>query len=104
MKIHPILIGILNAVLPGLGYLIIRERTVFASLMLLGLLLFSVVTFTDPSPAFSPLFLSTTVLGRFLEGISYTLISIAFGYDAYDMAKRKPAAGLIVSPASTTLS
>lgn len=91
MKAHPILIGVINAVIPGLGYLILKERLVLGWCMFIAMILFAFVTFSDPSPAFDTTLFAVTPLGKFLEGLSYALAVFAFGYDAYDLAKKKQA-------------
>ncbi|MEA2702034.1 MAG: hypothetical protein QOE22_743 [Candidatus Parcubacteria bacterium] len=89
MKIHPVLIGIVNALVPGLGYLILRERLVLGWGMFLAMIFFMIVTLTDPSPAFDTVLFAISPTGRLLECASYALAIIAFGYDAYDLAKKK---------------
>ena len=86
---NPVLVGVVNAILPGLGYLIIKERVVFGWLMLVGMVLFSIVMLTDPSPAFATMLFAVSETGKILEGISYVLIVLGFAYDAYDLARRK---------------
>lgn len=85
----PVLIGIANALIPGLGYLILKERLILGWGMFIAMLLFAFVTLTDPSPAFDMVLFAVTPTGRVLEGISYTLAVISFGYDAYDLARKK---------------
>ena len=87
MKTHPVLIGIVNAIIPGLGYLLIKERVVFGWCMLVAFILFVVVTFIDPSPAFNAAFFSISPAGKILEAVAYVFALFAFGYDAYDMAR-----------------
>jgi hypothetical protein len=89
MKTHPILIGIANAIIPGLGYLILKDRLVLGWCMFIAMILFMVVTLTDPSPAFDTILFAVTPIGRLLEGASYVLAVFAFGYDAYDLARAK---------------
>lgn len=83
------LIGIANALIPGLGYLILKERLVLGWCMLAAMLLFGFVTLFDPSPAFDTLLFAATPVGRLFEGLSYILAIFAFGYDAYDLAREK---------------
>jgi hypothetical protein len=86
---NPILIGIINALIPGLGYILIRERVVFGVLTLTSAVLLAIVMFTDPSSAFAATLLAESPAGRALEGISYALGMFAFAYDAYDLARTK---------------
>ena len=85
----PILIGIANALIPGLGYIILRERLFLGWGMFIAMVLFAFVTLSDPSPAFDTVLFAVTPTGRFLEGLSYSLAILAFGYDAYDLARKK---------------
>lgn len=87
---HPIVIGLLNAIIPGTGYLIIRERLVLGTSMLIASVLFMYVTFTDPSTAFDSMLFAVSPLGRTLECISYLAAMIGFAYDAYDLATKQP--------------
>ncbi len=86
---HPILIGVINAIFPGLGYVLIRERLVLGLGMLIAMVLFMIVSFTDPSPAFDTVLFSISPTERLLEGLSYAFAVLAFAYDAYDLAKKK---------------
>lgn len=89
MTIHPILVGIINAFIPGLGYLILRERPILGWCMFIAIVLFTFVTFSDPSPAFDTALFAVTPTGKLLEGLSYVLAVFGFGYDAYDLARTK---------------
>ena len=100
MRTNPILIGIVNAILPGLGYLILKERLVFGWSIFLAVLLFALVAFTDPSPVFDMTLIAVSATGRSLEGVAYALAILAFGYDAYDLARKKRAATPVSSSAS----
>ncbi len=86
---NPFIVGVINALIPGLGYLLIRERIVFGWLTLASLALYTIVMFTDPSPAFTAAFLSYSEMGRVIEALSYGLGMLAFGYDAYALARHK---------------
>lgn len=87
MKIHPVLIGVLNAIIPGLGYLIVRERIVFGWLMLASFILYIPLMFIDP--AHQQLIFAQTDTGRLFESLIMILAIFAFGYDAYDLARKK---------------
>jgi hypothetical protein len=95
MKTHPLLVGIANALIPGLGYIILKDRLVLGWCMLVSMLLFGFVTLSDPSPAFDTILFAVTPTGRVLELVSYALSIFAFGYDAYDLARKK---ALILTP------
>ncbi|HEY0010512.1 MAG TPA: hypothetical protein VGB97_01195 [Candidatus Paceibacterota bacterium] len=99
MHANPISAGIVNALIPGLGYLLIRERMVFGTLTLMASVLFGIVILTDPAPAHQEILLSVGTVGRYLEGLSYFIAGLAFGYDAYDLVRRKHAAALLVQTA-----
>lgn len=93
MSIHPILVGIVNALVPGLGYLVIKERLALGGGMFAAAVLFMLAMLVDPSPALgTTLLLAVTPVGQILEGCAYALAVVAFGYDAYDLAKKKRAA------------
>lgn len=87
----PVLIGIANALIPGLGYLLLKERLVLGWGMFISTILFGFVTLFDPASAFDTLLFAVTPIGRLLEGISYALAVLAFGYDAYALAHEKRA-------------
>ncbi len=71
MKIHPIVAGVCNAVLPGLGYLLIDERKVFGWLMLAGSAACIILSFFEPAFISQTFFVSHTAGGKFLEGTWY---------------------------------
>jgi len=83
---NPYLIAVGNALIPGLGYLILRKRQIFGTLVFIGTVAWYAMTFLDPAAA--PPF-STTVLGNMLEVIAVIATTIAFGYDAYALAKEQ---------------
>jgi hypothetical protein len=89
MKLHPVVVGIINAVLPGAGYLIIRERMIFGGLLLAGSLVAFMLGFVEPVYIPNTLLVSTSLPGMGLEGIWYLLFMLAYGYDAYAMADAK---------------
>lgn len=86
----PILLGIVNAFVPGLSYLILRKRVVFGTLLVLGMLSWLVLSFVEPSHPLgwnAPMLYATTMLGMILEGGFYVFAMAAFGYDAYRLAR-----------------
>jgi|GEM_PF-2684350 len=96
MNMHPILAGVLNAIFPGLSYLLLRERVVFGATLFVAILLFMLVSFMDPSPAFDTVLFASSPRGRLLEAVSYALAFLAFGYDAYELARRKRAGSAVI--------
>lgn len=89
MKTNPVFLGIANAILPGLGYLILKERVVFGWLLLIGTIALVLSETMDFNNMARPLFLATTLAGKWLEGFWMLITGIAFGYDAYDLARQK---------------
>ncbi|MEO6536622.1 MAG: hypothetical protein ABIT47_02925 [Candidatus Paceibacterota bacterium] len=89
MKLHPILVGIINAVLPGAGYLIIRERMIFGGLLLAGSAVALLLGLVEPVFIPNSLLVSTTIPGKSLESLWYLFFMIAYGYDAYSIADAK---------------
>ncbi len=96
MKLHPILVGIINTILPGTGYLIIRERMVFGGLILAGSVVAILLGFVEPVFVSNSFFASTTTPGQILEGLWYFFFMLAYGYDAYSIAEAKRKAMLPV--------
>jgi phosphotransferase system glucose/maltose/N-acetylglucosamine-specific IIC component len=90
---HPVLLGIINALLPGLGYLLLGQRKVFGGILFSGVVCSLLIMVVEPSSLYIWL-LTTTPLGNVLEVASYTLFTIAFGYDAYALAKEAHAPDL----------
>src|SRR3989344_7623691 len=80
MTKNPWIAGILN-IIPGLGYLYLGKRKVFAGLLLLSLLITIMDKIFNPWPDMS------TTLFYWIEG---TLILSAFFYDAFMETKNKP--------------
>jgi len=77
MTKNPWIAGILN-IIPGLGYLYLGKRKVFAGLLLLSLLIGFIDGFLNPWPEI-PITL--------LLLIEIALLLFAFMYDAYQEAK-----------------
>jgi len=77
---NPVLVAIANFLLPGLGYLMLRKRTVFGALLFAGTVLNIIYTF-----GFPPEFVWHEATWIVFVGGVITLI--AFGYDAYSLAK-----------------
>lgn len=92
MKIHPVVAGICNAVVPGLGYLLIDERKVFGWLLLAGSLSCLALSFVEPAFLSQSFFVSTSLGGKFLEAAWYLCFVIAYGYDAWSLGMKKRAA------------
>jgi len=86
---RPLFIGIVNALVPGLGYLLIKERIGFGTLVLFGTALAALLLFVEPGYGTS-FFLAVTPLGKTLEIAASISLVLAFGYDAYRLAADKP--------------
>ncbi|CAN5734921.1 hypothetical protein BH11PAT2_BH11PAT2_09970 [soil metagenome] len=89
MKIHPVVVGIINAILPGAGYLVIRERMIFGGLLLAGSAVALLLGFIEPVYIPNTLLVSTSFPGMGLESLWYLLFMLAYGYDAYAIADTK---------------
>ena len=89
MRFHPIVIGIVNAVVPGLGYLLVDERRVFGWLLLGGSVCCILLAFVEPTFMSRTFLISTTTGGRLFEGLWYLLFIAAYGYDAYAAARQQ---------------
>ncbi len=92
-KPAPLAIGIFNAVLPGGGYIFIERRRTFGILLIAGWALGMLWVWLEPNNATlvaapTGFFLSETTNGLFIEILSWVLLPIAFGLDAYNEAKR----------------
>jgi hypothetical protein len=88
MKTRPILIGISNAILPGLGYVLAGVRTTFGWLLLIGGASCVILAVIEPTFMSETFFISQTSLGMFFETIWYVFFLAAFGYDAWDLARK----------------
>ena len=84
---NPVVIGIVNAVVPGVGYLILRKRTIFGALILVSGAAWFIGGFFESYIEIESFLISTTVEGKILEAISIAATMLAFGYDAYTLAK-----------------
>lgn len=85
---NPYVVGIVNAIIPGAGYIAIRSRRIFGILLLIGTVLWVSYPFVEPVPPTNGLFYSTTLVGKTIEAFTILLFTFAFGYDAYQEAKR----------------
>lgn len=81
---NPIVAAIANAVLPGLGYILIQRRTVFGWWLLAGSLVGWVWTIKFPIP--EEFFMGESMLWC---AAAYLLTMVAFAYDAYTEAKHR---------------
>lgn len=81
---HPLIPAVANFFVHGLGYLLIRRRIIFGSMILVGSILGWAWSIRHPLP-------DTFFVGEslFLCVAVYLLMSAAFAYDAYTEAKRK---------------
>ena len=82
---NPVAVGIINAVIPGVGYLMLRKRTIFGALILISAATWFIGGFFEPVT--DNFLISTTLEGKILEAISLMTAMLAFGYDAYTLAK-----------------
>lgn len=93
MNIHPVVIGLANALLPGLGYLALPRRRIFGALILFSAAIGVVWGFVEvANPIIQATtdawFVSETERGLWLEIAAWVTAACAFGYDAYKEAKR----------------
>jgi hypothetical protein len=95
MRHNPYVVGICNAVIPGLGYILIGERKVFGGLLLAGSVACIILSIVEPGFASGSLFVSQTPGGVVLETLWYLFFLAAFAYDAWEIAKRKKEAALM---------
>lgn len=72
---------IANLLLPGAGYLILQKRVTFGLLVLASTISGYLVTFLEQMP--NPV----TPVGKMLCLLTLVLFSMAFAYDAYQLAK-----------------
>lgn len=89
MRSNPWVVGIVNAVVPGLGYVLIGERKTFGWLLLTGSLCCIILAFIEPAFMTRTFLASTTNLGKLFESLWYLLFLLAYGYDAYSLARAK---------------
>jgi len=89
MRKNPIVLGIVNAVVPGLGYVLLGQRIVFGWLLLAGTISVAILAFIEPSFMPTSMFVSTSVIGKVLETLWYVFFILAYGYDAYDLARQQ---------------
>jgi hypothetical protein len=95
MRNSPIITGICNAVIPGLGYVVLGERKIFGWLMLAGSLICIFLSFVEPAFMSRTFFVSETIFGKVLEAAWYLCFLAAFAYDAWSMATKKREASLM---------
>ena len=87
---NPYLIGFINALIPGLGYVIVRKKVIFGWMLLAGTITYFIAGAAESIYApDSPMtfLISTTVVAKVFEGTAILCYAIAFGYDAYREAK-----------------
>ena len=95
---HPVVLGVLNALIPGLSYLILRERVVFGTFLIAGSVALLLLAFVEPVFRPGSLLVSSSILGQGLESLWYVFFMLAYGYDAYALAREKQDSSVI--PAS----
>lgn len=86
---NPAVAGVSNALVPGLGYLLIDERKVFGWLLLAGSIFCLILSFIEPAFLEQAFLVSRTAYGMTLELAWYACFVAAYGYDAYTLAKAK---------------
>ncbi|TSC63555.1 MAG: hypothetical protein Athens041674_44 [Parcubacteria group bacterium Athens0416_74] len=85
----PIAYGIINAVMPGLAYLILRKREMFGLLLVIGDVTAFALGFVEPIPLLveTPMF-GSSALSMILSVVSFLCFSGAFAVDAYNLAQQ----------------
>jgi len=81
----PLVQAIINLILPGLSYLLLKKRVTFGWLILISSIAWYATMFVEPQN--STLFVAATPLGNLLVGIGVLSAAIALSYDAYVLAK-----------------
>jgi hypothetical protein len=84
-NMRAVLIGLVNAILPGVGYVILRKRVIFGALVLASTILWIISGFFETYA--ESFFIASTLNGRIFEAFAYVVLFAAFGYDAYSLAK-----------------
>lgn len=89
---NPVVAAFANAVIPGLGYVLLGRRKSFGWLLLGSLAALTLFMLVDPTGAgvedpFEFIY-ATTVAGGAFEILYYVLGMTAFGYDAYQEAQK----------------
>jgi len=79
----PILAGILNFLLYGIGYLYLGKRKVFGIVLFLGDVAFFAAT---GYAAIAQISISQTYVN--INSIGFVIIGVALGYDAYQLARQ----------------
>jgi len=75
-------------VVPGTGYIILGKRVVFGWLLVVGGAASFVWSIVEPSVQDAP-FLGSEPSTILLGAVAFTCATIAFGYDAYQLARGK---------------
>jgi hypothetical protein len=84
----PIVVAVANAVLPGLGYILLGRRRAFGWLLLIGVALQIIQLCIDPIPPYFIVYGSTPVSVT-LGAAALFLVLLAFAYDGYQLAKER---------------
>ena len=84
---RPIVVAIANYILPGSGYVILGQRSRFGWLVLLGCVIQIIQLIIDPLPPYFVVYGSST-FSLMLGALALFTIQVAFGYDAYILAKK----------------
>lgn len=83
---NPIIAAILNAIIPGVGYLYAGVRKRFAWLLLIAIILTVFVSFDPQSSTYTETNDAPMTLLEYASGL---LFLVAFGYDAYVEVKAR---------------
>jgi uncharacterized membrane protein HdeD (DUF308 family) len=84
----PIVYGIINAIFPGLAYLMLRKREKFGLLLVISGVAGLMYGFVEPAVWNMPT-LGSTPLSVTLGLIALVTAPFAFAFDAYDLAKNR---------------
>ncbi len=88
MKDSPLFVAIANAVFPGIGYIILQKRIVFGWLLLSATIIGNIWEFL-PSTQGASVVWGYNPLTTGLSISGFALMSVAFAYDAYKLAKER---------------
>jgi hypothetical protein len=82
---RPLVVGLINYLFPGVGYLILGKRVPFACLVIAAVVVQIAQLYVDPLPYIATY--GSTPFAVFLGFFAIFLIELAFGCDAYMLAK-----------------
>jgi len=85
---NPVVVGIVNAALPGLGYIIVGKRRVFGWLLLGNVVITYAWMFVYQGTV-TPGMWGPLEINSWLGLLAVALLFAAFGYDGYQLAKER---------------